>query len=90
MNIANTNTDIDAPAQDIIKMLRHKTVRYINSPSSKEDPNKERTFKIHNVEKVWRAKKNNLRCIIAEVVDIDDHAYDKHRTLHLSGIEVVA
>lgn len=90
MTIANTTTEMDAPAKDIIKMLKDKTVRYMNAGESSVRRNKERTFKIHNVEQVWTAKKNNRRCIKAEVTDIDDHAYDKYRTLHLSGIEVVA
>ena len=90
MKIANTSTELNAPAKDIIKLLQDKTVRYINAGPSTVRRDKERTFKIKNVEHVWKAKKNRLRCITAEVTDIDDQADAKYRTLHLSGIEIVA
>lgn len=90
MNIANTNTPFNAPAEDIVALLDQRTVRYINANDSTVTRSKDRTFKIHKVEKVWEAKKNKKRCVTAEVTDIDDNAYEKFRTLHLAGIEVVA
>jgi hypothetical protein len=89
MNIANTNTPFNAPAEDVIALLDQRTVRYINAGDSTVTRSKERTFKIHKVEKVWTSK-DNKRCIGVEALDIDDNAYEKFRTLHLAGIEVVA
>jgi len=90
MQIANTNTDMTASALQIANLLKDRTVRYINQGKSSVRRDKERTFKIHAVEDVWNAKKNGRRCLKVLATDIDDNAIEKYRTLHLSGIEVVA
>lgn len=90
MQIANTNTDTTASALEIANLLKDRTVRYINHGKSTVRRDKERTFKIHAVEDVWNAKKNGRRCLKVLATDIDDNAQEKYRTLHLTGIEVVA
>ena len=90
MQIANTNTSTTASVLEIANLLKDRTVRYINQGKSSVRRDKERTFKIHAVEEVWNAKKNGKRCLKVLATDIDDHAEEKYRTLHLSGIEVIA
>ena len=90
MQIANTNTKTTASVLEIANLLKDRTVRYINHGKSSVRRDKERTFKIHAVEEVWNAKKNGKRCLKVLATDIDDHAEEKYRTLHLSGIEVIA
>jgi len=90
MQIANTNTKTNASVLEIANLLKDRTVRYINHGKSSVRRDKERTFKIHAVEEVWNAKKNGKRCLKVLATDIDDHAEEKYRTLHLSGIEVIA
>jgi len=90
MQIANTNTSTTASVLEIANLLKDRTVRYINQGKSSVRRDKERTFKIHAVEDVWNAKKNGKRCLKVLATDIDDHGFEKYRTLHLTGIEVVA
>ena len=90
MQIANTNTDTSASPLEIANLLKDRTVRYINHWKSSVRRDKERTFKIHAVEDVWNAKKNGRRCLKVLATDIDDNAQEKYRTLHLTGIEVIA
>ena len=90
MQIANTNTSTTASVLEIANLLKDRTVRYINQGKSSVRRDKERTFKINAVEDVWNSKKNGKRCLKVLATDIDDHGFEKYRTLHLAGIEVVA
>jgi len=90
MQIANTNTKTNASVLEIANLLKDRTVRYINQGKSSVRRDKERTFKIHAVVDVWEAKKNDKRCLKVLATDIAENGFEKDRTLHLAGIEVVA
>jgi len=88
--IAQTNISSDVDNTTLAEILRGKTVRYENERRSSVVDGRFRTFKIENVENIFVAKKTGERCVTVYASDIDDAGHDKHRTLHIDGIRVIA
>jgi len=88
--IGQTNISADIDNTTLAEILKGKTVRYENEKKSSVVDGRFRTFKIENVENVFIAKKTGARCATVYASDIDDGGHDKHRTLHIDGIRVIA
>lgn len=72
---------------EIIEALNGKHLVYLNEGSSTVKPNGVRSFTVRDIEDCGIAK-NGRAYVTALVVDHDDGDAEKHRTLHLAGMEL--
>jgi hypothetical protein len=72
---------------EVIEALNGKNIVYLNEGESKVKTNGVRSFTVKDIEKVGTGKSGRTY-ITALVTDHDDGDTEKHRNLHLAGIEL--